>query len=254
MYYQKIVDRYMQFCAAAGREDDTLDRAFASLSLNASGNSATSVGKTSGAVDSRGSDRSSGELATLLFSMRKLREGILASSRTDNFTQRAYVFVIRAAILTSTYESYQPALLHLLHKIHPVTKLPPPELHEFIGCLILDLACRLGDYGEAFAVRRRWKYRDDRVEGILKALVHDDWVGFWRLRSVVDGYQRRIIDWAEEGMRTHALKCLGRSYLTADRKYVEHCAGRGWTELVEKNAVGWELDEERVTIRRTKVK
>ena len=247
----------MQFCAAAGREDDALDKAFASLSLERPGfespsESSLSVSIT---VSEKTNDATSPkELSTLLFSMRKLREALVASSRTDTFSQRAYVFIIRAAILTLSYESYQPALLHLLYKIHPLTPLPTPELHEFVGYHILDLACRLGDFGEAFSVRKRWKYRDVRVEGVLKALVHDDWSNFWRLRSAVDGYQRKLFGWVEDATRKHALKCIGQSYFTVDRKYVEQCAGRAWDELKEKDGVGWELDGSTVTVRRIKAR
>ncbi|MCJ1244768.1 hypothetical protein MMC30_001968 [Trapelia coarctata] len=256
-YYNKIVERYMQFCAAAGRADDALDKAFASLSLDKPGlefPSQSTVSVSTIASEKTNDVASTKELSTLLFSMRKLREALVASSRTDTFAQRAYVFIIRAAILTSTYESYQPALLHLLYKIHPLTPLPAPELHEFVSYYILDLACRLGDFGEAFAVRKRWRYKDVKVEGIVKALVHDDWWSFWRLRSVVDGYQRKLLGWVEDGIRKHALKCIGRSYLTADRKYVEHCTGRDWDELKEKDGVGWELNGSIVTIRRIKAR
>jgi len=247
----------MQFCAAAGREDDALDKAFASLSLDRSGlasPSESTISVSTIASKKTNEATSTKELSTLLFSMRKLREALVASSRIDTFSQRAYVFIIRAAILTCSYESYQPALFHLLYKIHPLAPLPAPELHEFVSYYILDLACRLGDLGEAFTVRKKWKYRDVRVEGVLKVLVHDDWWGFWRLRSVVDGYQRKLLGWVEDGTRKHALKCIGRSYLTVDRKYVEQCAGRAWEELKEKDGVGWELNGPTVTVRRIKPK
>jgi len=246
----------MQFCAAAGRENDALDKAFASLSLDNPGlesPSGSTISISTIASEKATNDATSTkELSTLLFSMRKLREALVASARTDTFSQRVYVFIIRAAILTSTYESYQPALLHLLYKIHPLTPLPAPELHEFVSYYILDLACRLGEFGEAFAVRKTWKYRDVRVEGIVKALVHDDWWIFWRLRRVVDGYQRKLLGWVEHEIRKHALKCIGRSYFTVERKYVEQCAGRDWDELKEEDGVGWELNGPTVTVRRIK--
>ena len=256
-YYNKIVERYMQFCAAAGRHDDALDKAFASLSLDKADQEISSEGAvpTGGAVSTPTTEKTtSTELSVLTMSMRKLREAIVASSRTDNFAQRAYVFTIRAMILTSTYESYHPALLHLLYKIHPSTPLPSPELHEFVSYHILDLSCRLGDLCNAFSVRKEWGFRDKRVEMVLKALVHDDWVNFWKLRGVVDGYQRKLMGWAEGGIRKHALKCLGRSYLGVDKAYVERCAGRLWEELKLQDSVGWELEGDKVTIRRIKVK
>ena len=240
----------MQFCAAAGRDDNALDRAFAGLSLESSRSEDPTASKSSISDDAA----SPKELGVLLMAMRKLREGIVATGRTDTFAQRVYVFIIRAAVLTSTFESYGPALQHLLHRVHASTPLPAPELHEFVGYHILDLACRLGEYGEAYKARHRWVYRDERVEGVLRALVHDDWVAFWRIRGVVDGYQRRLMGWAEEAMRRHALKCLGRGYLSADMVYVESCAGRTWEELKRLDAVGWELEGSKVTIRRVKAK
>jgi hypothetical protein len=69
----------------------------------------------------------------------------------------------------------------------------------------------------------------------------------------VDGYQRSVVEWADGGMRVHALKCLGRSYFSAERGFVERVADRRWEELVS-DGVGWELsaDGERVVIRRAK--
>jgi hypothetical protein len=100
----------------------------------------------------------------------------------------------------------------------------------------------------------RYRYRDRRVQLVLRALVADNWVLFWKMKRAVDGYQRRIMEFAEQGIRVHALKCLGRGYMSADRRYVEHCADRKWAELVE-DGVGWELTEtDKVIIKRPKAK
>ena len=186
--------------------------------------------------------------------MRKLREALVATARVDGFAKEATIFIIRASILTSTYESYFPALQRLISTIHPAAPLTASEIHDLVGYLVLDLACRLGDYAEAFALRNRWDYHDDRVDGILMALVRDDWNSFWRLREAVDGYQRAIIGWAEDGVRKHALKCLSGSYLNVEKRYVERCAGRSWEELQSKDSIGWETEGTRVTIRRFKKK
>lgn len=84
--------------------------------------------------------------------------------------------------------------------------------------------------------------------------MHDDWVRFWRLRRAVDGYQRGIMEFGVERMRLHALKCLGRSYLSVDKTFVERLADGRWEDLV-KGGVGWELQEDgRVVIRKPKGK
>ncbi|KAI9734686.1 MAG: hypothetical protein M1834_002288 [Cirrosporium novae-zelandiae] len=258
-YYTKIVERYMKFCASHGSNERPhgLDKAFASLSLVPEPSAlATTI------VDLKASTSSiptlenitSAELSTIMMAMRKLREAIVASGRTDVFAQRAYVFIIRATILTKHMESYHPAILHLLHVIHPVTPLPSPEAHEFVGYYILDLACRLHELGDAYRVRHIYNLQDRLVDAVLDALVHDNWFTFWRLRRAVDGYQKRLLEWTEDDMRIHALKCLGRSYMGASKAYIERCTDREWEVLQKNNRVGWELDGEKVIIRRPKNK
>lgn len=194
------------------------------------------------------------ELATVLQALRKLREAITASNRTDVFARRAYYFNIHAAILCHDWESYVPALHSLLHTLHPRNPLPPHDLKEFVGLQILDQACRQSDYAGARETKIRYNYSDRRVEAVMKSLVADDWVTFWRMRKSVDGYQRSVMEWADGKVRVHALKCLGRAYIRADKRYVERCTERAWVELV-KDGVGWDLlDGDKVVIQKPKVK
>ncbi|KAI4151045.1 MAG: hypothetical protein LQ340_003736 [Diploschistes diacapsis] len=248
-YYAKIVPRYMGFCASAGRDINALNRAFASMNLDGAGDYLQFHGDI---ANGRTMPDRNKELGVLLMAMRKLREGIVGSGRIDPFAARAYMFIIRAAILTSTFESYHPAILHLLNVIHLHTPLSSSELHEFVGYHILDVACRLKDFAEAFKVRNRWRYKDERVEGIVLALIRDDWINFWRLKNLVDGYQRAFMAWAEGNVRKHALKCLGKAYFTAEQSYVERCSGRNWDALKAMNGVAWELEQNKVVIRRIK--
>lgn len=253
-YYDKLVERYMQFCAAAGRGDE-LAKAFASMSLNGGASTASPPNQLRGVASLP--DRAPGtskELSTILMAMRKLREGLVASARTDPFAQRAYVFIIRAAILTRHMESYHPALLHLLRRIHEAAPLAASEHHEFVSYYILDVACRQGDLAAAYAARNLYQYRDRRVEQVLTALAHDNWYSFWSIGTRVDGYQKRLMEWADDRMRTHALKCLGKSYLSVEKAYVESAADREWDALRERNKVGWELDGDKVIIRKVKGK
>lgn len=171
--------------------------------------------------------------------MRKLREGIFGSRRCDAFAQRAYMFIIQASILARQWESYQPALRHLLYVIHPQTPLSSLELRDFVGYLLLDLACRKHEHVEAHAMKLAFQHSDRRTATVLKALIRHDWPRYWRIKRAVDGYQRALMEFAEEEMRLHALKCLGRSYVSADRIYIERCTGAKWHELI-KLGVAWE--------------
>ena len=81
------------------------------------------------------------------------------------------------------------------------------------------------------------------MDALLKALMRDDYVSFWRVRGRMDGYCAALVGWAEEGVRRHALKCVGRGYLSIDRVVLERVAGgRRWVELVGVDGVGWELE------------
>ncbi|KAF2267974.1 hypothetical protein CC78DRAFT_33266 [Lojkania enalia] len=255
IYYNRVFERYMKFCASSPTGDD-LDKQFASLTINSSSTSLSSFPPADAipVPAARSFNPPAGELSTILAALRKLREAITATGRRDKFAQRAYIFNTHAAILCKNWESYSPALLSLLNVIHPWTPLSPTELHEYVGYAILDLACRQGDIAAAHEMRLRYKYTDRRVELVLNALVNDNWVVFWKMKKAVDGYQRRIMEYAEQGMRVHALKCLGRGYMTADRQFVERCADRKWPDLI-KDGVGWELtDTDKVIIKRPKAK
>ncbi|EME41549.1 hypothetical protein DOTSEDRAFT_156474 [Dothistroma septosporum NZE10] len=257
-YYTKIVERYLRFCAT-----EDLDTAFNSLALtsnvsrSASGPPSARYGPGSRPplAHRASSAENSNDLPNILLAMRKLREGIFATRRRDDFAQRAYMFITHASILARSWEHYKPALDYLLYEIHPQTPLSPTELQEFVGYRILDLACRQNELLEAFAVKLHFKHRERRVNVVLQAVVHTDWVKFWRMRRSVDGYQRSVMEFAVGEMRMHALKCLGKGYMQADRAFVEKCGDTVWEELVSRDGVGWVLqDDGRVMIRKPKPK
>jgi hypothetical protein len=256
-YFERIVARYMKFCASH-TNGETLEAAFQSIALDdkALGSCTTSTTRPNTPADNstvKGQQtleqqQQPQEMATILMAMRKLREALVSSQRVDAFALRVYTFQIRASILCRHLETYHPALLYLLHRIHPNTPLSRPELQEFVTYLILDVVCRQGEFNEAFALRRKYGIKVKRVDDVIKALVCDDWVLFWRTRRAVDGYQRVLMGWADEGVRLHALKCLGKSYMMVDKGFVERSAEREWRVLVDKDKVGWVLRDDGVVV------
>lgn len=241
----------MQFCATAGRSD-VLDQAFASLSIQ----DVRPVGPIFSTYAQQETmlfekaPQISKELSIIMLAMRKIREAIVATSRTDAFALRAYLFIIRATILVKSMEGYHPALHHLLHNIHPNSPLSAPEQHEFVGYSILDAACRQKDFALAYELRNQYNHRNARIDMVLHALVHENWFMYWKVQRLVDGYQKRLMEWGNDDMRKHALKCLGRSYLKAEKTYIEKAAERDWEQLKNQDNVGWELTGQMVTIRR----
>ncbi|KAK7753703.1 hypothetical protein SLS62_004326 [Diatrype stigma] len=320
-YYTKIVERYMTFCSDAGERDELLRR-FASLDVNANNtNSSSRAGSSSSSSENQHLSASTTSkkpitpsLATLpsdtkalsevLSALRKLREGIVASKRADDFAVQAYLFCIRLSVLVKHPESYHPAILHLLRRMTTTSTtttsrqnhddasttggsgngshggngggiersssatttkstvsttqtsiMTTVEHAEVASYLVLDTACRRGDLAEAHALRRRYGLHDARVDGVLRALAHDDWAAFARLRSRADGHRARLLEWAEPALRRHLLKCFARAYLRVDRGFLERSAGVSWAALTKDEGVGWELEGEdggTVVIRKVK--
>ncbi|KAJ9191849.1 hypothetical protein DTO027B5_6803 [Paecilomyces variotii] len=269
-YFQKIVDRYMEFC---DRHNKDLDAAFDSLPTSASDdatkNPPASLPPARSGAPTKGSAAKSSpppaiELSRILLSLRKLREAILATASTIPvpFSQRVHVFSIRLSIMAQHPPSYFPSLRYLLDKLHtPTHPLEPSELSEFTSYLALDYACRQADMGAAYELRSRararYGFRSDLVDRVLSALMHDDWVAFWRARKGLDGYMRRVTNWAVDRVRRHALKAVGSAYMNVDLNWiVVGCTGDGegwtWEKLVEKEKLGWEKEGNKIIIKRPK--
>ncbi|KAB5539514.1 hypothetical protein GE09DRAFT_1290604 [Coniochaeta sp. 2T2.1] len=277
-YYAKIAERYMSFCTEAG-DSSSLLKSFASLNLTdqpapsaplpptrtssvSATSSSTTANRTSSASTSSSSTPqpppTSSSLSHILAALRKLREGIVASSRTDPFAAQVYLFAIRLGILCAHPETYHPALLHLLRTIHPrgssgQGQQPPltsVELHEATSYLVLDAACRRGDLAEAYRLRNAYRLKDGKVDAVLAALVRDDWVAFFKVKGAVDGHRARLLEFAEDGVRRHLLKAFSRAYLAVPLGWLEGSMGMGWEEMRGRYKVGWELEGGKVVIRK----
>lgn len=235
----------MSFCTEAG-DSASLLAAFSSLSLT----QPTSTSNSTTSSPSPSTKTNPNTLPLLLTALRKLREGLVASARHDSFAVQVYLFNIRLGILTCHPETYHPALLHLLRAIHPIHPLTAVELSEAVSYLILDAACRRGDLATAYALRNKYRLKDAKVDAVLAALVRDDWVSFWRVRKEVDGHRAKLLEFAERDVRRRMLKAFGRAYLSVDKAFLERSADMGWDELKTGYGVGWEVDGERVVIRR----
>ncbi|KAF9767682.1 hypothetical protein IL306_015106 [Fusarium sp. DS 682] len=193
-------------------------------------------------------------LQDVLMALRKLREGLVATKRADLFSIQAYIFSIRLSILAKHPESYHPAILHLLRYMAVWTPMVHSEIEEIAGYFMLDAACRRRDLTEAYFIRQDFNIRNKKLDRILKALAHDDYVSWQFSKKQANLHFLKLMEWADDDLRLHTLKCFGRSYLNVDLPFLEFATGRKWDELKEKDNVGWELDDEKVTIRRVRVK
>ncbi|KAL7806738.1 hypothetical protein V8C44DRAFT_360501 [Trichoderma aethiopicum] len=259
-YYTKIVERYMTFCSDAGQRDELLRR-FSSLVISPSDPANPGPTPASPRVllpavtdEALQSSANTKALSDVMAALRKLREGIVASKRADDFAVQAYLFCIRLSILVKHPESYHPAILHVLRSIHPQQPLTSVELQEVVAYLVLDTACRRGQLAEAYALRRRYALQDSKVNAALSALAHDNYVLFQKVKRSVDGHRAKVMEWAEDHVRMHALKCFGRTYLAVDLDFLEKTTGSKWSDLTKSDGVGWDLEGSRVVIRKVRAR
>jgi len=264
-YFDKITQRYLQFCADH-KED--LDAALTSLPINSSDDAtsnpptAAPTSKQSPAV--KNIPPPSAELSTLLLSLRKLREAVLSTSGSTpvEFSQKVHYFSIRLSILVQHPPSYFPSLRYSLEKLHsPSHPFEDSEVKELLSYLILDYACRQGDMVAAFDLRARARkehgFHSQTIDQVLTALMNDNWIIFWRVRKGVDSYVRAVMNWAVDRVRRHALKAVGSAYLHVHVSWiVGGCTGDDgdwtWEKLVETEKLGWQKEGDKVIIRRPK--
>ncbi|EAW09636.1 uncharacterized protein ACLA_038470 [Aspergillus clavatus NRRL 1] len=264
-YFESIKQRYMDFCA---RHSNNLTNAFASLPTNASADATRNPPASRSQVSSKPTGQTgpspAAELSTLLLSLRKLREAVLATASKVpvSFQQQVHVFSIKLSIRAKHPPSYFPSLRYILETLHSTSHpLPESELRDIISYLILDYACRQGDMTAAFELRAhsriQYAFQSDDVDRVLAALTHDNWIVFWRVRQQVDSAMRAVMDWAEDRVRRHALKAVGSAYLNVHVDWiVEGCTGDKkqwtWEHLVDKEGLGWQLEGDKVIIRKPK--
>lgn len=258
-YFNKILERYMSFCAHHGKD---LDAALASLPTSPSVDATSNPPVTKHAE--KGVPPPSAELSTLLLSLRKLREAVLATASATSvaFAQRVHVFSIRLSILAQHPPSYFPSLRYILEKLHsPSHPLPESEFKELVSYLILDYACRQGDMLAAFELRARarseYGFHSQTIDHVLSALMHDNWIVFWQVRKSVDSYVRAVMNWTVDRVRRHALKAVGSAYLNVHVSWVVGgCTGDDqswtWEKLVETEKLGWQREGDKIIIRRPK--
>jgi hypothetical protein len=208
---------------------------------------------------------SSAELSTLLLSLRKLREAILATASLENvkFAQRVHVFSVRLSILARHPPSYFPSLRYLLDSLHSTSHpLSKSELTEFMSYLILDYACRQDKIAVAWEVllqaRKRHNFQSALVYRVVLSLTHNNWVLFWETRKNVDGYMRALMNWSADHVRRTALKAIGRSYLRVDAPWlIENATGDDswtWEKLVRQEKLGWRREGDTIHIKIVKPK
>ncbi|KAH9903925.1 hypothetical protein F4778DRAFT_733248 [Xylariomycetidae sp. FL2044] len=250
-YQTKIIERYLQWCTDANGPPDFLRRL---EQLDHSNKHAWPARVPLPDAEQHRLDENRTKVMSILAAHRKLREGLVSTKRADFFAVQSYMFIIRLSILVKDHETYHPACLHLLRNIRPHGNMTKIEIRDVVSYLALDAACRRDKLGEAYQLRFRFDLRERYVVGLLDALTHDNWMKYNRIKTKVDRHVLKLLEFTDEDMLVYTLKSFGKTYFTVDLAFLERNTGKDWDTLVKKHGVGWELDGDRVTIRRARPK
>ncbi|GAO47668.1 hypothetical protein SAICODRAFT_28060 [Saitoella complicata NRRL Y-17804] len=189
----------------------------------------------SGALSELSLDVESGKASTgekavmgILADLRKLREGILASHRHDAFALTIYEANVRLAVLAGKAEHCLPALRGL------VFGLGREGRGEFEEMYLLHLVCSF-EFQEFYSTTAQLKLRKTLANHLAHALIHSNYISYWRLYTAANPYQRAIMRRAEPRMRERCLDVVGKVYYTVDvqdlgRWTNEAWRGKGWRE------------------------
>lgn len=177
-------------------------------------------------------------------SLRKLREALL-KNEADAFTQEVFIFAARASALVSDYKAYQPALLHVLHTLHPQRPLPSKLLIQLSSLYVYHLVHFAEHYEAAAKVLHDLIPQERRPALILRAVVGRDPVSWTYLVACErDPLLRHFLNrWKQAVFKDAIIDTMSKSYMSLPRAYAEWVLGH---DAVKTK---WRVDNDIVIIR-----
>jgi hypothetical protein len=186
-------------------------------------------------------------LDRILSSMRKLREALLPLE-PDEFGKRVFIFNVKVSVLAKSYQSYYPALIHLIERFDGL--LDKDEKKELGWFRVLHLAHFNKDLNEAYYMMLTHVPGDRHVMSILRALACDDaaaWLKLYQREKSV--YFRTLMSFSADKMVESMLRQIGKSYMQLTKPALESMVGLSWDELHKQYSCNWAVDNQKVIIR-----
>lgn len=249
-YYELIVERCLRLRHSSVPANTPLEISFGAMKLHEEAHSVDprftfrreAEQKALRAISLNDSGQSK-EVSVIMQAIRKLREAIVATNRTDAFARDAYIFMLHAAILIRHPESYHPALLHLMRRIHPLSPLDDEQYGQVLSYYILDLACRQERLDLALELSF-WRDKiNPSVSLLVRALAHENWVRFGQLKKGLDVFSSQLADSASHKLHLHAMRCIQKTYLKVDKAFVERSMMTSWAQLEPTYNIKWAISE-----------
>lgn len=124
------------------------------------------------------------ESGSILISLRKLREALVATRAKGEFVVQIYSASARMGILACQPESYLPALLKLVYSIEQNDK-------EFRLCYLAHLLCRTNELSEYYALAYDWKIQD--LHELASSIIDNNCIRYLRILDTSSPLLRSII-------------------------------------------------------------
>ena len=218
----------------------------------------------------------------LLQAMRKVREALVATRRTDGFARRVYLYIVRVAVSLPEYEAYHPVLLLVFRTPRLLEVFSDDEREELARYSVLDLAGRQDAIREAWefawrrglfkrrlqppdrAVKTSNPHNDDRntiLKQVLRSAVRNNLLEFHAKRQLLLPGEQKLLEPLERRLTKNASACLTRAYFAVDLDFAERVLNhrfsadspkRDWASATHTQ--GWKLEDERVVFRTPKAK
>lgn len=199
-----------------------------------------------------------------LHHVRKLREALTASKRSDIFAAQVYLFAIRAGILLDSCENYHPALQHLLRSTGLKRRLRSRDYDECLSYEVMDMSGRRQQLEPALSLCNSLLYKAtgarfkdvSKARDVVTAYVRGSWVAFREARNTATALQRILIRPLEQRLQSHAAMCLTKTYFSIEAAFVPKFFDTTAQSFFDAHASkrGWTMDDTSIQLRKMKAR
>lgn len=191
-----------------------------------------------------------------LASLRKLREGIVSSGRSDDFAIDVFECTAKYAILADHHESYLPVMQYLLVSLYPsaISQEKYFRRKQVIGELFLLHLCSLRQYTEFHMAKLQHKILGTLADDVLRSLVRTNWVAWHRLNRSpgLSTLHKKMIDKTYYILADSAVSRIAVAYVSVEVAWIVKVCGERWQE--RNDTSHWQIEDSRLTLKKSKPK
>lgn len=145
------------------------------------------------------------------------------------------------------YQTYVPSINYLLKN---KSKLSPAELNEITNIFALHLAHFSNNNSAALRVCHEYASDDLKLQRALKAYRTLDYFTWFKLyRFEKDLLYQRMMEFGEDRMTKHSLRCIQKSYFQLPKDYIDSVFHVDFETLKSNSHCDWTLKDNVVVIR-----